>query len=363
MTTVSSTNRRRLLALAAVVLLLAAACGGKKKQAATTTTTTTSTTVATTTTAPVPAFPLTGLPATDPTNLARPALVVKIDNADGSNAANQARPQAGLNQADVVYEEMVEGSVTRLAAVFQSTDADPVGPVRSARSTDVAVFSPLNRPLFAWSGANAVFTDLIHNSPLIDVGYDAHSEVYERRNDNDHVAPHNLYSSTAGLYSLTPAGAAPPSPLFPYRAAGDALAPSATPIGSVHLVFGGGAGSAPIDYTWDAGAAGFARDQKGSPHVDESGAQITPQNVIVQFVSYHDTGLVDVSGAPVPEADLVGTGTCWILTNGMMVDGNWAKSAPDAAPVYTDKAGTPVKLTPGRTWVELVPIGGGTITG
>ena len=56
-------------------------------------------------------------------------------------------------------------------------------------------------------------------------------------------------------------------------------------------------------------------------------------------------------------------GTCWILTNGAIVDGNWSKSAPDAVPVYTDKGGNPAKLTPGRTWVELVPIGGGTITG
>ncbi len=316
----------------------------------------------TTTAPPPPVYPLTGLPVTDPATASRPALVVKIDNADGGRG-NNARPQLGLNQADVVYEEMVEGSVTRLAAVFQSTDSDPVGPVRSARSTDVAVFSPLNRPLFAWSGANAGFAQLIRQSPLVDVGYDAHSEVYDRRNETGHVAPHNLYSSTPALYSLTPPFAPPPNPLFPYRAAGEAMLPSAGPINSVDLVFGGGVGSAPVDYTWAPDLGGFARNQKGSPDVDENGTQIAPQNVIVQFVTYHDTGYTDVSGAPVPEADLVGTGTCWILSNGTLIDGNWAKSAPDAVPVYTDKVGNPAKLTPGRTWVELVPIGGGTITG
>jgi hypothetical protein len=352
-------NRRRLLALAVIALVLLAACGGGKKQAEPNTTTTTS--AAPTTTAPPPVYPLTGLPA-DPALAKRPALVVKIDNADGGRG-NTARPQSGVNQADVVYEELVEGSVTRLAAVFQSGDADLVGPVRSARSTDIAVFSPLNRPLFSWSGANPTFADMIRQSPLVDVGYDAHSDLYIRRNETGHVAPHNLYSSTGQLYSLAPPDAAPPAPLFPYRAFGEPMLPSAVPVGSVNLVFGGGAGSAPVDYTWAPDLNGFARNQKGTPDVDETGAQIAPQNVIVQFVNYVDTGIRDVVGTPVPEAELVGTGTCWILTNGTLVDGNWAKPSPEAIPVYTDKVGTPVKLTPGRTWVALVPIGGGTVTG
>jgi hypothetical protein len=356
-------NRRRSVALLALVLLPVAACSGKSRKAADTTTTTTSTTVATTTTgAPPPVYPLTGLPVTNPATAYRPALVVKIDNADGGRG-NTARPQSGLNQADVVYEEMVEGSVTRLAAVFQSTDSDPVGPVRSARSTDVAVFSPLNRPLFSWSGANAGFAQLIHESPLVDAGYDAHSELYTRRNQTGHVSPHNLYSSTPALYSVTPPYAPPPSPLFSYRAAGEAVLPSAAPVNAVKLVFGNGAGSAPVDYVWSPGAGGYARSQKGTADVDETGAQVTPQNVIVQFVTYHDTGYRDVTGAPVPEADLVGAGTCWVLTNGTLIDGNWTKAAADAIPVYTDKSGNPVQLTPGRTWVELVPIGGGTVTG
>jgi hypothetical protein len=247
--------------------------------------------------------------------------------------------------------------------VFQSTDSDPVGPVRSARSTDVAVFSPLNRPLFSWSGANEGFAQLIRESPLVDAGYDAHSELYTRRNETGHFAPHNLYSSTPALYSITPPFAPAPTPLFSYRAAGEPLAPSAAPVASVNLVFGDGPGSAPVDYVWTPDSGGFARSQKGSPDVDENGVEVTPQNVVVQFVTYHDTGYTDVVGTPVPEADLVGTGSCWILTNGAIVQGTWAKSATDAIPVYTDNTGAPVKLTPGRTWVELVPIGGGTVTG
>ena len=303
-------------------------------------------------------YPLTGLPATDPAKLKRPALVVKIDNADGDGRGNQARPQTGLNQADVVYEEKVEGAVTRLAAIFQSQDSDPVGPIRSARSTDVAVFSPLNRPLFAWSGANPTFADIIHSSPIVDVGFDAHSEVYDRRADK--IGPHNLYSSTPALYSLAPPDGVAPPALFQYRAASEPLGAGAMPIGSIHIDFGGGGGSAPVDYGWDAGRGGFGRTQRGTIDVDEADVQIAPANVIVQFTDYVDTGITDVVGTPVPEAQLVGTGRALIMTNGMIFEAVWTKTAPEAVPTYVDSAGKPVKLTPGQTFVELVPNGGGS---
>ncbi len=135
------------------------------------------------------------------------------------------------------------------------------------------------------------------------------------------------------------------------------------PVGSVHAEFGGGAGSAPADWTWDAASNSFLRAQKGSPDIDEAGTQINTQNVIIEFVSYHDTGYIDPSGAPVPEADLVGSGECWVLTNGMIVKGTWSKPSTEAITTYTDATGAPIKLTPGRTWVELPPIGGATVTG
>lgn len=353
---------RRSAVVVAALALLAACGGGSKKASSSTTTTTTSTSIVPTTAPPPPpTFPLTGLPATDPTNLKRPALVVKIDNADGNGAGNQARPQIGINQADIVYEEMVEGSVTRLAAVFQSGDSDPVGPVRSARTTDIAVFTPLNRPLYAWSGANRDFAAIIRASALIDVGVDAQPGAYERR--SLHVAPHNLYTSTPALFALAPADAAPPPPLFQYRASGEALGAGAAPVGSVHVAFGGGGGSAPADWSWDPSTNTFLRDQKGSPDVDEAGQPVYTQNVVIEFVGYHDTGYVDPSGAPVPEGDLVGSGECWVLTNGMIVKGTWSKPSTDAITTFVDATGAPIKLSPGRTWVELPPPGGATVTG
>ena len=146
-----SSRRTRARALAALVafalVALAASCAKNVDDPeAGPEPTTTSTTAA-----PLgPTYPLTGLPSDDEARRTRPALVVKIDNNIG------ARPPVGINQADVVYEEEIEAGYTRFAAVFHSQDADPVGPIRSARISDIALLGNLNRPMLAWSGANAV---------------------------------------------------------------------------------------------------------------------------------------------------------------------------------------------------------------
>ena len=165
---------------------------------ATTTTgaTTTTAAAATTTTLPAePVYPLTGVNNPDPVVAARPALVVKIDNAGG------ARPQSGFNEADLVFEEIVNDSLTRFAMVFQSGDADPVGPIRSGRHQDVDLFTALDHPLFAWSGGNATVTGQINSSELVNIG-PSRAAVYHRTTDRK--VPHNLYSSTAALYTQTP---------------------------------------------------------------------------------------------------------------------------------------------------------------
>jgi hypothetical protein len=311
-------------------------------------TTASTTTLPPTTAPPAVVAPLTGLPFTgDPAVLARPALVVKIDNAEP-----RARPQQGINEADVVYEEMVEGSVTRFAAVFHSTDAaGRVIPVRSARTTDIALFSPLNRPLFAWSGANRDFTGLIKASPIVDVGHDALGGEYGR--DPNRSATHDLYITTQQLWSHTPAGSVPPPPLFSYRPFNAPAPATARSVNHVTIVFGGGAGSAPVDWWWDRPSGGWYRAQRGIADVDEHGVQVAPANVVIQFVTYHDTGYVDTSGATVYEADLVGEGTAWVLTGGRLLEGRWRKADAMSVTQLIDAAGQPLLLAPGRTWVEL----------
>ena len=339
--------RSTLVLLTCLALLGAACSGGDDDDAASTTTT-----EAPTTTAPPPQLaPLTGLPINDPAVLTRPAVVVKVDNVEP-----KARPQAGLGQADVVYEERVEGSVTRLMAVFQSEEAAPVGPVRSARTSDIGIFSSLGRPYFAWSGANATFAGRIRAANVVDVGYDAATSHYYR--ERSRAAPSNLMlRSTAELRTIPAEGQSVPQPLFTYR---DGIEPPAhhEPLAAVHISYGTSAGSAPVEYRWNG--QGWGRTQKGTPHVDATGAQIAPANVIIQFVSYAASDTADQFGTPIPEAQLVGEGEAWVLTAGGIVVGRWHKASLDAVTSYTDVDGQPITLTPGRTWVALPSPGGAT---
>ncbi|MGH9003939.1 MAG: DUF3048 domain-containing protein, partial [Acidimicrobiia bacterium] len=252
--------------------------------------------------------PLTGLPGDPPV---RPALIVKIDNAP------RARPQVGLNQADVVFEELVEGGITRFAAVFHSQDSDPVGPVRSARSTDIGLASALHRPLFAYSGANAVFEEQVRQAPLVDVGVKAAPDRYYR--EGSRRAPSNLFSRTPALFQLAPPDAVAPPALFTYRAPGEP--PAGASMATASRVTIGFAKA--VDWDWDAAVGGWWRTQGGRHHADSAGRVVAPANVVVQFVEYRDTGLRDASGAPVPEAQIVGEGDAWVLSGGHLVPARW----------------------------------------
>lgn len=338
------------LVVGGVALALVAGGDGSAPPASTTT----STTAETTTTVPLPVAPLTGQPGDYGDRLDRTALVVKIDNGDP-----KARPQVGINQADVVYEERVEGSVTRLLAIFHSTDSVPVGPVRSARTSDIAIFTPLHHPYFAWSGANPTFAGRVRGAAAMDVGYDAVSSEYFR--EPSRPAPSNLMlKSTATIMAMPNEGSAPPPALFQYRKAGQSVA-HLEPVAGAAVDFGASGGAAPTEWRWNG--SGWARTQKGTPHVDAAGVQVAPANVVIQFVDYAPTDVGDQFGVPIPEAQLVGEGDVWVLTGGGtqpagLVQGRWKKPSIEAVTTYTDADGNPILLTPGRTWVVL-PTGGG----
>jgi len=335
---------------------LAFSGGGSAAPPSTTTTTTTIVPETTTTTEPPLVAPLTGLAGNYGTRLDRTALVVKIDNGEP-----KARPQYGINQADVVYEERVEGSVTRLLAIFHSNDSAPVGPVRSARTSDIAIFTPLNHPYFAWSGANPTFARRIRGAAVKDVGYDALPSEYYR--EQSRSAPSNLMlKSTATIFGLPNEGSAPPPPLFQYRKRGEPVA-HLEPAAGATVVYGQSGGSAPTEWRWNGD--GWARSQKGTPHVDGAGIQVAPANVIIQFVQYKPSDVSDQFGVPIPEAQLVGEGDVWVLTGGGtsppgLVQGHWKKTSLEAVTTYTDADGKPILLRPGRTWVVLPSPGGAT---
>ena len=275
---------------------------------------------------------LTGLPSFEDRN--RPAIVVKIDNVE------PARPPVGINRADVVFEELVEGGLTRLAAVFHSRGSDPVGPVRSARSTDVHLFPMFNQPLFANSGGNSGVRAEMARSSLVDVGNSVVPGAYYR--DGNRFVPHNLFTSTTELWNATQGRGGTPPALFSFRGPNTALPASAQPIAGVTIRF-----PTRIDYDWNG--ASWTRVQSGRPHVDSQGAQIAPTNVIIQFVTYKQSS----ADANSPEAVVIGSGDAWILTAGHMILGNWSRNDEQSVSVFTDAEGKPITLTPGTTWIEL----------
>jgi hypothetical protein len=366
MTTILRTPTRRAVALAmATAAVLAACSGGSGKsasttdaptttaasttttEATTTTAATTTTTLAPTTTVPPPVYPLTGLTAPDPLATLRPAIVVKIDN------HTDARPQAGLNQADIVYEEIVEG-ITRFFTIFQSTDAGPVGPIRSARSTDVDLLDQLNRPLFVWSGGNRNVVREIGGANAISMAYGQGPGFYRDRRGRSVATEHTLFNEgTSTIYSQVQPGQVAPVPFFSYRPVGT---PSTA--GQPVTVIDAGMNSVPVHWAWDAGQGLWIRSEYGAPHVDAAGVPVNAANVVVQFVPYTSSS----ADARSPEAVTVGEGDAWIFTDGKLVFGHWSRPDVNKPATFTDAGGQPVLLTPGRTWIELAQAGSTNVT-
>ena len=276
-----------------------------------------------------------GLPGDE---IRRPALAVKIDN------VSVARPQEGINQADVVYEELVEAGLTRLIAVFQTTGARSVGPIRSARTSDPILLEGFDRPLFAYSGANRGTRGAVAASELTDVGYDAASSLYWR--STSRRAPHNLFSATDRLWGKYPERDEIPTSPFAFRTVLDGLHPSAEPVAGVFVDFG----NAEIDYAWNG--EGWERTHNGDAHSDSDGVRVAPPNVVIQFTTYSTSSADSRS----PEAETVGSGEAWVFTDGHVVRGRWER--PDQSrPAALVANGRPIRLTPGRTWVALARAG------
>ena len=337
-----------------VLALVAAGCQGQKSTIGKgpprpvvdqdTTTAAPETTTTTSTTLP-PTYPLTGRPVTDVGRAARAAVAVKIDN------IVDARPQAGISAADVVYEEFTEG-ITRFIVVFHSGDAPVVGPVRSVRPADPDVITPLGGVL-GFSGGSPAAVAIAAASPLTLVT-EADTAVMYRRPGR--VAPHNLYTSTDGLFSRAPAGAGSPRAFASFLRDGQAFTgPGSMPVAHLRIV------PAPFvtaDYDWDAASGTWLRSTDGRPHLLEDG-RIAPTNVIVQFTPYQ----VFAADENVMYPLVLGTGDAWVFAAGSLVKGTWSKPTPDAVTTFTDANGAPIALPPGQTWVHFVAPGSVVTTG
>ena len=335
-------NQLRYIIAAVVVIagivIIVATQGSSKKTTAPTTTTTAKPTG--------PIAPLTGLPDPSGTALKRPALIVKIENDPNSH------PQWGVDQADVVYEEIVNGGITRLAAVFNQNAPAKIGPVRSVRPTDTQIVWPLGG-IFAYSGGAAYAVDSISTAPVKLINEGAAGAAMFR--DPNRVAPYNLYAITPSLFAFG-GKPVPPQPLFSYRPLGQAAvgAPVSTftvPYQSIY----------PITWKWNTTTHSWDRytnfNAPAAPNIDltGTGAVESPKNVVVMYVNYPGGG----PGAFTSYADLQSGGVVKVFTGGKEISGTWARPGHDKAKpiVYIDTKGKAIRLTPGQTWVELLDVG------
>ena len=290
--------------------------------------------------------PLTGLALDDPAVAARPAILVKIDN------TSKGRPQEALGLADLIYEEQIEGGFTRLAAVFH-TNTPLLGPVRSGRTTDIALIGSLNEPIFAWSGANRVHAALLRRrSEMVDLGAATRSEYFRAAG---RPGTYDLMTEAATLQEIAAGreeGGAPP-PHFEYRSETIGLPESAEPASHLTVSFP----SVIAEWDWDPRAGGWARTQAGTEHLDAQDNRVIAANVVVAEVRRIRTGSVDTAGSSVFEEQFLGSGRGWVFTDGHVIEVTWTKPSIRSVATWTTPDGVPVALMPGITWIELAPEG------
>jgi len=281
-----------------------------------------------------PVAPLTGLPDPEGQSATRSALWVKVgNNPDG------ARPQSGLEQADVVYEELAEGGITRFAAVLNSTVPDQVGPVRSVRAMDPDLVRPL-LGIFAYSGGlEGPVSGIRAVSGLLTLNETEAEDAMERSSDRG--APDNLYVIPSVMFGRG-GEPKPPRPLFEFLADDEAFEGDA-----VQSFVVGFEGPFAVTYTWDEAQGVFLRSYGDTPFVDDTGAQIGATNVIVQSIHYPNPS----------EGVTVGEGDAWVFSQGRLLQGKWERDSAEDVTRFVDAEGNVIKLTPGRTWIALLPNG------
>ena len=265
-----------------------------------------------------------------------PALAVKVDNHPA------ARPQWSLSSADVIVEENVE-YLTRFIAIFHSRLPSLIGPIRSARTSDLSILAAFNRPVLAWSGGNRDVTAAVRGAAaagiLVAVSSMTNGRCYHR--DSSRKSPHNLVLDPACVLAVSPsAGAARPAWSFD-----DTYLPQGATTGT----FGVRMDGVDVSWFWDPFSGRYLRNQDGHPHVAADGVQISATNVVVMSVDYLPSPADERS----PEAQTIGQGNVVVNRNGVAVVGTWSRVAATDPFVFLDSAGALIPLASGTTFIEL----------
>lgn len=298
---------------------------------------------------PDPVCPLTGKEIPKGVDIDRAAVALKVEN------SSAARPQSGLEDADVVYEEIVEGGITRFMAIYHCKDSKKVGPVRSARFDDPKIAKPYTR-ILAFSGGNSIVERELTRQKMVALQEnDGGGSLY--RVPPGVLELHNLYGDTAKIRKLPPSKKArgPKTDLFEFGPVPE----SAKKARRVTLHF---TASNTIEYRWKSGA--WARWEAGNPFRSVTDGQIAVPNLLIQEVKVSNSPkITDSAGNPSPDINLTGSGKALLFRDGKVLKGTWKIKKEGNATVFTTKGKEPFVFAKGPIWIELVPTKKGPIKG
>lgn len=287
--------------------------------------------------------PLTGL-SVPAGSLDRPSLAVKIDNHIA------ARPQVAIAQSDLVFEELVEGGITRYVGVWQSNIPDQLGPVRSIRPMDPDIMAPFGG-LVAFSGGQQRFVDAMKATGQVSAIFDYDTTGLFSRSTAT-AAPHNVILAAAEFVNRN-AKVAPPDQQYAYAATldGSSAVVDGSPTSVINTRF---SNESARSWTWNAEAATYLRAQDGTPDLTADGVQLGATNVVVLRVNV----TVDQS---IPKTELIASGDASISSGGKTIAATWSKDSQTSPIRLVDGNGVTIRLAPGNTWFQLVPNGTGSV--
>lgn len=297
-----------------------------------------------------PKCPLSGEDPRKEELIDRPAVGVKIENNPS------AYPLSGLDEAEIVYEEQVEGGLTRFLAIYHCNDSTQAGPVRSSREVDPPILSPYTRILAA-AGGNPGVRENLEQFDVVLIDENGAGEAMERIARTGISTEHTLYGDTKALRKLGQKRfeEGPADDIFEFGDAPDGGKKTA----SIDLMFG----SSVIGFEWTDGA--WFRTDDDAPLMMENGDQLSFDNVIIEeHVVGLSTEYSDVLGTPSPVIeDVTGEGKAFLFRDGRMYQGVWTRESESDPVRFETKNGDPFVLKPGNTMIELLPNDEGEVKG
>ncbi len=276
---------------------------------------------------------------------AQPAVVVKVSNNDQRSRS----ALVGIEHADIVLEERIEDRATRFAAIFHSDLPELVGPVRSARTTDLDLLANLGNPALVFSGANiAVLRELrdFAADGLAVLVVNDDSETYHYR-DLDFRAPDNLFTNPSLVLQDFRDSAGAATPILSFRDTESDTRPASVEGPGVTVE-----GRDTVNFVFDP-ARGYVRVQDGEVHATRDGHDLVVTNVVLMDVEY----LANVDDPLSVDAVTVGSGPASVLIGGRRWSGTWERVARSEPYTFRTDGGAEILLEPGQSWLTMVPSG------